>query len=78
MQALIIFGVFRFIWKPTYGFSGPLTPLACRHMIRFEIIHFSIESSYKTYAYLADLFEAEKFCTVLANMLLKFCYLFYN
>ena len=47
-------------------------------MIRFEIIHFSIESSYKTRAYLADLFEAEKFCTVLANMLLKFCYLFYN
>ena len=40
-------------------------------MIRFEIIHFSVESSYKTYAYLADLFEAEKFCTVLANMLLK-------
>ena len=36
-------------------------------MIRFEIIHFSIESSYKTRAYLADLFEAEKFCTVLAK-----------
>ena len=45
-------------------------------MIRFEIIHFSIESSYKIYAYLVDLFEAEKFCTVLAIFFYEFIDLF--